>query len=342
MSKLEEVSSKQLVLIDSFDARINHFKVFTFTLLISVVYAIYLWFVCSTIPGIISALLLFGSQIIIGFPATRTFYDMGISNREKLHFIDPYKFTNSGQIHDVEIHIGDISLIFEKFDFQIRKYDAGSLDDLNDLAWFGILVWAGISSTSFYLGTGGHSQCLVGALILFIACCSSYLSGYWTSPSYGFEDDLNHLQYYIERRFKKIDKMIPKTRYSILMQILEKWRSLMIFDFSIEINLGGDSVLEYHLGVPSSEKERIVVKATSNILDNVYDESIRSTTLSKHNWSPERLVTAAGPIVRIVNESSNFSITTKSSFVTNPSMIDESSEITAQVFSEVLSFTNQK
>jgi hypothetical protein len=342
MSKLEEVSSKQLVLIDSFDAKMNHLGVLAFSLLINVVYSFYLWFICSTVSGIISALLLFGSQIAIGFPATRTYYEFGITNRDKLHFIDPPNFISTERIHKVDIHIGEIPLIFEKLELHISKYDDGSLDDLSDLAWFGILVWAAISSTSFYFGVGGYPFCFIGVPVLILACFGSYLSGYWTRRNYGFEDDLSHLQYYIEKRFKTIDALLPESRHRIFVQVLEKWRSLILVDFSIKIEIGDNSALEYHMGYPSTEKERIVVKATSSILNSVYDGSIGSQKLTENNWCTERIETPDGPIVRVINESSDFSVTTRSSFVKRPSMIDESSKRIAEAFLEVLSFANMR
>jgi hypothetical protein len=318
----------------------NHLQVLAFSLFINAIYSFYLWFICSTVHGIISALLLFGSQIAIGFPATRTYYEFGITNRDKIHFIDPPNLISTERIHEVDIRIGEIPLIFEKLELHITKYDDGSLDDLSDLAWFGILVWAAISSTSFYFGVGGYLFCFIGALVLILACFGSYLSGYWTRRNYGFEDDLGHLQYYIEKRLNAIDALIPQSRNRIFVQVLEKRRSLILVDFSIRIEIADNSALEYHMGYPSTEKERIVVKTTSSILNSVYDCSIGSQKLTENNWCTERLETPTGPIVRVINESSDFSVTTRSSFIKTPSMIDESSKKSAEVFQEVLSFTN--
>ena len=177
------------------------------------VYSAFLWFVCSTRPGVMSAILLFVSQIAIGFPATRAYYDLGSSNRENLHFIDPAKFNGNGKKHDVEIHLGEIPLLFEKIDLQIRKYDLGSLDDLSDIAWFGIFVWSAYSSTSFFFRTSSIPQCLIGTIVLLASCLGSYLSGYWTRRNFEFEDDLSHLQYYVENEkveFSQIETILKE------------------------------------------------------------------------------------------------------------------------------------
>ena len=341
MSKFEEVSSKQVVLIDSFEAKMNHLRVLAFSLLIISIYSLYLWFVCSTPPGVWSGLLLFGSQITIGFPAIRAFYELGIVNKEKLHFIDPPTFDEEEPTHEVDIHLGEIPLIFEKLDLQIRKYDDGSLDDLSDLAWFGILVWAAVSSTLFYFDVGGFPLCFAGTLVLILTCFGSYFSGYWIRREFGFEDDLSHLQYFVETRFRNIDASIAENNYRLIVQLLERRRSLVVVDFSILIHLGKELVLRYHLGFPSSEKERITVKADIDVLNSIYGELIKSQIISENNWCTELVDTPTNPSVTVINESSDFSVSKRTSYVSMPSIVDDSSKATAQTFLEVLTITNK-
>jgi len=342
MSKLEEVSSKQLVLIDSSEARKIHLLTFSFTLLIGAVYTTFLWFLCSTIPGVISALLLFGSQLAIGFPASRTYYDLGVSNRGNLQFIDPAKFNGNGEHHEVQVYLGEIPLIFEKIDLQIRKYDKGSLDDLNDLVWFGIFVWSSISSAAFYLGINAYPLCLFGTLILLLACFGSYLSGYWIRRNFGFEDDLNHLQYYIEKRLKDIDSHLPENGARIYVHVLERWRSIILVNFSIRIELGEKSTLEYHMGLPSNEQECIIIRAGDEMSLKTNESLMNALGIVEKGWHTSQAKTPTGSIVRVINESSHFSVNKRSSFVTSPSSIDDSSKVTASIFSSVLSHVTQR
>ena len=341
MSRLEEVSSKRLVLIDSFDARKNHVLMFAFSLLLGLVYGAYLWFVCSTTPGVLSGLLLFGSQIAMGFSATRAYYDLGVSNRENLHFIDPAKFNGNGEHHEVDIHLSEIPLIFEKIDIQIQKYDKGSLDDLSDLVWFGIFVWATYSSASFYLELSDFHLYIVGTLILLVACLGSYLSGYWTKRNFGFEDDLSHLQYYVEKHFKEIDSHLPDDGFRIYVQVLERWRSMVLVNFSAQIKLGDHSTVEYHLGFPSTEPEHIVVKAETELLTKVYKGLVNAPVALENGWKTTLTNTSSGSTILVVNESSDFSVNKRSSFVTSPSIIEDSSKITAASFSKVLSLVSK-
>ncbi len=341
MRKLDEVSSKRLVLVDSFEARKTHILTIAFSMLVGVTYSAFLWFVCSTRPGVISALLLFGSQIAIGFPATRAYYDLGVSNRENLHLLDPAKFNSNSISHDVELHIGEIPLLFEKIDLQISKYDVGSLDDLSDIAWFGIFVWAAFSSTSFFFGIGSFPICLAGTLILLLACLGNYLSGYWTQRNFEFEDDLSHLQYYVEKRLRNIDAHLSKNNARIYVQIFERWRTMSIKDFNVQIKPRADTIVEYHMGFSSSEQERIVVKTESEKIARMYDGLANSQVVIDNGWHTQQKKTPSDSIIEVINRASVFSVNKRSSFVTSPSVIDESSSVTAEVFTKVISLVSE-
>jgi len=336
MNRLEEESTKRHVVIEQFEARWNHFKTLAFSFLLTFVYAAYLWVVCSTRPDVTSALLLFGSQIAIGFPTTRAYYEWGLSNNEKLKLLDPAKLNGKGKHLEVDIHLGDLPLFFEKMDLEIQRYDKGSHDDLNDMAWFGILVWAAVSSTLFFLTISSYPLCIVGSLVLMMACLGGYLSGYWKSRPNSFEDELSHLQYYVERRYKELDEHLPKNGARIYLQLIEQRRSVALLEFSIEVPLGDHNALEFHMGLSSTEQERIVIKTEDDVLKRILHESEKIPEINNNNWMIERIMTSSGPIVRILNQTSDFSILNRFSFVKSPSLIDESSKNVSEIFSRVL------
>jgi len=335
----QKESTKKHIVVDKFEAQINHLKTVAFSILLAIVFSAYLWFVCSTRPSTTSSLLLFISQIAIGFSATRAYYEWGLSNKEKLHFLDPAKINGKGKRFEIDIHIGNLPLFFEKMDLQIRQYDKGSFDDLNDIAWFGIFVWAAVSSSLFFLSINGYSLYMAGSLVLMLACAGSYLSGYWKTRSHSFEEDLSHLQYYIEKRYKDLDEHLSKNNAHFYIQMMEQWRTVGLIDFSIKIPLGNDNALEYHMGLSSTEKERIVIKAEEEVLNRVFDSVKQLPEITDHGWIVERILTPSGPIVRVLNESSNFSIWNRTSYVKSPSLIDTSSKMVGTIFSHVLDFT---
>ena len=334
MSKLEVVSSKRLAVIDSFEARKNHLLTLAFSLLIGIVYSSFLLLVCSVTPGAISGLLLFGSQIAMGLPATRAYYELGFANRENLHFIDPAKFNDAGVQHKIHIHLGEIPLIFEKMELQIRKHDTGSLDDLSDLAWFGIVVWAAFSSTSCFLGFASYLLCLIGSLVFLVVALMSYLSGYRTKREGDFEDDLSHLQYYVEKKLKEIDTYLPERKGSYFLKVIEQRRSLVLVDFSFEISLKDKSIIEYRIGLPSDVLERILITDEDEIL-NIISENVNN------DWHAEWIRSNFNNSILLLNENSDFSMNRRSSFVKSPTFVRDSAIRTAETFSKVLSIVLQ-
>ena len=335
MSKLAEVYSKQPILIDIYSVRKNHLLTLAFSLLIGFVYSLYLWLVCSTTPGVMSGFLLFGSQIAMGIPATRAYYDLGVTNRENLHFIDPAKFSGSSLLHRVGFNLGEVSLIFEKMELRIHKYDKGNPDDLSDLAWFGIFVWAAFSSTMFFLRLSTYSLCLVGTFVFLIASFMSYVSGYRGKRNVDFEDDLSHLQYYVETRLKRINAILAEFETKFYVELHERRRKLILVDFVAEVDIAKESTMVYHAGFPSSEPESITVAARNEILTPLYERLLDSSILASNGWTVEMIDTQAPPILRVGNELSHFSVCNRSSYVTDPSLVAESSKTTAAIILEV-------
>ena len=332
---LAEISSKKLVLVDIYSVRRNHLLILSFSLLIGFVYSSFLFLVCSTTPGVLSGLLLFGSQIAMGIPATRAYYDLGASTRESLHFIDPAQFNDDHSLHTAEFNLGDISLVFEKMDLQIRKYDKGTLDDLSDLAWFGIFVWAAFSSTTYFLKLGSSPLCIVGAVVFLLASLMSYLSGYRSKRNIGFEDDLSHLEYYVDTRLKEIDAVIGPVGAKFFAELHKRRGKLILVDFGVAANVAAETTLVYHLGFPSNESERISVSARTEILSSLQERLLNSTTLSNSGWNLEMIDAQTHSILQMRNQLASFSVCNRSSYVVDPSQITDSSKNTAAIVSEV-------
>jgi hypothetical protein len=169
-----------------------------------------------------------------------------------------------------------------------------------------------------------------------LTCFGGYLSGYWKSRPNSFEDDLSHLQYYVEKRFKELDEHLPDNGARIYLQLIERRRSISLLDFSIEVPLGGNNALEFHMGLSSVESERIVIKADDEVLSRILSEAEQIPEIKNNQWMYERIMTSSGPIVRVLNQVSAFSIMNRSSYVKSPSLIDDSSKSTGQIFSRVL------
>ncbi|MCJ7817818.1 MAG: hypothetical protein MUP60_03105, partial [Candidatus Thorarchaeota archaeon] len=163
MGDLEEAISRKYLLIDTWDVRQQHLLITGFSIMMFVTYWTFMWLVCSMTPSITTALLLLGSQIGLGLPATRAFYDFGVAARGMLKFYDAGILGTDADTENLRITTGDVSLFFERLDLLIRKYDSSARDDLNDLAWFSIVLWAVISSAGIFTTIGGIPICTFGS-----------------------------------------------------------------------------------------------------------------------------------------------------------------------------------
>jgi hypothetical protein len=93
--------------------------------------------------------------------------------------------------------------------------------------------------------------------------------------------------------------------------------------------------LEYHMGFPSSETERILFEGETDILMKVLDDLSKTTFIIDNGWKAEH----SGCTARVINESSDFSLDKRSTFVTSPTIIDNASRTTSDIFSKVLSLS---
>ncbi|MGY5860138.1 MAG: hypothetical protein RTU63_12270 [Candidatus Thorarchaeota archaeon] len=335
MGDLEEVISRKYLLIDTWDVRQQHLLITGFSILMFVIYWMFMWLLCSMTQNITTALLLLGSQIGLGLPATRAYYDFGVSARGMLNFYDAGILGNDSETEDLKINTGDISLFFERLDFQVRKYDSGALDDLNDLAWFTIVVWAIISSAGIFTVIAGIPICAFGSIVLLIACFASYTSGYRTVRGLSFEEDLTHLEYYVARCIKAADLALPKENGTLVLQVAKRGKRSALIDIVVEFCLPSDSVIEYHLGLSSHRQERFIIVTPPESLEVVYSKFKDLSVVNDSTWTLEQVTTQSGPIIRIVNSDGALCICDRSTFVVAPETVEKNTHTTNEILSDI-------
>jgi hypothetical protein len=136
-----------------------------------------------------------------------------------------------------------------------------------------------------------------------------------------------------------MDQYLEKNNARAFLQMSERRRSIALLDFSLEVRLGGENVLEFHMGLSSSEHERFVIKADDKTLDRILSEMQEMKEMQDGSWMTEKIMTSSGPIVRIVHQSSDFSIMNRSSYVTSPRLIDESASDIGSILGKILETT---
>jgi len=280
-------------------------------------------------------MLLLGSQIGLGLPATRAFYDFGVTTRGMLKFYDAGNLGNDVETIDLKVNVGDMPLVFDQLDYQIRKYDSGAIDDLNDLAWFAIFIWAMISSAGIFAQFTGIPLCTFGVIVLVATCFASYASGYRTVQGVSFEEDLHHLEYYIDRCIRSVDSALLAENGKVIVQVSEQGRRTVLIDIVVEFVLSSDFVVEYHIGLSSQRKERFIVVTPADSLDRVYAKFKKIPTVQSANWTLEQITTQSGVIIRIVNLESKLSISDRASFVITPDHVENNILLTQEILTEI-------
>lgn len=337
MGDLEEVVSRKYLLIDTWDVRHRHFLIAGFATLMFGVYWAFMWLLCSLTPNMMTSLLLLGSQIGLGLPATRAFYDFGITTRGMLKFYDAGIHGNDFETEDLKINTGDLPLLFERLEFYIRKYDSGAIDDLNDLAWFVLVVWAVISSAGFFTVIAGIPICSFGSIVLVISCLVCYVSGYRTVQNASFEEDLYHLEYYVDKIIKAIDQALPKENGTVVLQVAKRRRRTILVDIIVEICLREESVIEYHLGLASNKPERFIVVTPPQALDSTYSKLKNLSIMKDSTWTLEQITTQSGRIVRIINSTGSLCVCNRSTFVIAPEIVEKNAQASSEVLTSIAS-----
>ncbi len=340
MVDLEEAIKRKYLLIDTWDVIHQHLLISGFSILMFATYGVFLWLLCSMTPSITTSLLLLGSQIGLGLPATRAFYDFGLTTRGMLKFYDAGILGNDIETEDLKVNIGDIPLFFETLDYQVRKYDSGAIDDLNDLAWFIVVVWAMISAAGILTEFESIPLCLFGVIVLAITCFVSYISGYRTIQGVSFEEDLHHLEYYVDRVTKAVDAVLPEANGHVILQVTKRERRTVLVDIIVEFTLSVNAIIEYHIGLSSHIQERFIMEAPPESLDGVYTMFKELPAVKESGWTFEQVTTQSGRIIRIVNSESILSISNRSTFVISPDLIEKKVLVVKETLSSVANILN--
>jgi hypothetical protein len=337
MGDLEDALNRRFYLIDSWSVHYQQLLLFVISLIIFASYSVFLWILCSLSPNILVLLLLVGTQIGLGLPLTRAYYEFGISTRKTMEIFDPGFHGIKGNGFDLRINTGELPLVFEQLELQISKYDAGKLDDLTDISWFLVIVWAIVSSVAHYISISGQVIFIFGVVVLISSCFLSYASGYWTRSGSLFEEDLHHLEYYIDTFVKTLDSVLPNLNGTLILQLIDRRRNSILVDIALEFVVRKTITLKYHFGLSSSLDEHFVIEAPSEVIDVVYEDLVNSNSIPDTLWTIERVATQSGEIIRIFKSTHRLNISDRGSYVSSPAAIEQRSRATGEVLSTIVS-----
>ena len=335
MGEIEDILERKFLIVDSWDVKHQHMLIFGFSVLMAVTYGLFLWLICSLTPSLIATLFLLTSQITLGLPATRAYYDFGISARRMLRFYDSGVLGSETPTEDLKIRIGDMPLVFERMNIQLQKYDSGAFDDLNDLAWFAVIVWSMVSSLFFYQNFHAFPVCPFGAVVLTIACLASYIGGLRTIQGGSFEEYLNQLEFYIEKHIRYLDAIVPSLDGMVILQVIKRRRKYVPVDVILEFRITKNVIVEYHLGLASHRNERFILEASQAVINWAYSKFRESDTIQKSQWVLEQMKTQSGYILRLIDSQKAINFSDLKSTTMSLSFVEKSVQEAGIILKEI-------
>jgi hypothetical protein len=205
------------------------------------------------------------------------------------------------------------------------------------LVWFAIFVWAVISSAGIFTDFTGIPLCYFGTFVLIILCLVSYRGGFRTIQGSSFEEDLHHLEYYIDTYVKEIDNALPDLNGQVIFQITKRGRRWVLIDIIVEFTFSSETIIEFHLGLSSLEQERIIIVTPSSSLDAAYRKFQELPFIEEDEWTLEQMTTQSGRIIRILNSQAKLCLCDRSTFVVNPELVRNNILTSKNVFFEICS-----
>jgi hypothetical protein len=297
----------EIVFMDWTQVNWMHAKVVALSIVDFILYGIILYVLCALPDPLFSTFAFFAAQVSVGLPTTRTFHSLGQKARRQLILQDPSSINSNWKREEIRSNPEMISRSFEKAHGLAYSKEPDTTDDMNDLVWFVILVWAIVSSAFLRDILGTIYTCLLSTIILAGMALIVYLSGYWSTSTRHVLDDLEELEFYILNRTRRLLKMKISGRcHSSVIWLTKNNKRLLFdvaFDVTLDTNTDASTGIRYVMGIPSREHESITVSSSQQLTARLI-ERIHSLRLVKsEGWLVEPVDSSKGMIVSIKNPS---------------------------------------
>ena len=299
-------------------------------ILFLIIYALLLRDLCSYENSPFSSFLLLSLQVATGISVTRLSQIFGQKSGDYLSIIDPSRLIGSWMPVEVEVPLGTISQLFERFT-NIVGTDEKAVDDVIDIAWFAIITWSVISTALVVAFELFRLLCALGAFVLGVASAFCYRNGFQTGSRKNFDEDLEHLGYYIQSRLAEIFKHLEGAGLVANIRLLVAGKKLVLSDVGVSlmsINETGLSVY-YWIGLSSNRHESIEIR-------NCEDEELKTgleelPVVVTLNWSKGDIDSG----FHIINLSDNISLNDPSSYLSRTSATTEGVELIVASLSSI-------
>ena len=326
--------------LDRRRSNVLHARVLFYGVVSFALFAWILYIICSLDDGLGLGLVLLGGQLIFGLSFTRLYNRFGMLNKEQLRLIDSSSLGEKWGSVEIESNTEEIERLFERVLAEVERTDKSKIDDLNDVAWFGIVVWSMLSSLFFVSFESLSVFCVIGSPVIGMFCIATYLNGYKTTSNDGFEDDILHLEYHIKMRLKAMQKISPRETQPFIawkqknqVSILE---DLGLLYESKSDNESGGAWLKYYIGLPSEMPERFEIRFTSKPNRSVIDCLAGVGLVISLNWKIAFYLETSDLKVVITNKIPRLILADRATLVRNPEDDNEIIQKLTKGFSEIL------
>jgi hypothetical protein len=276
-------------------------------------YALFLNYLCAYTIEPISVVPLVLIQIGVGVVVTRLFQVWGASSAQKASLVDTSRLPASWIPTTVGVTLASLNKMFEQMIAKAGD-DRPEADDVTDFTWFAIIVWAAVSSVAKALFNYSSLVCVSAAGILAICSAICYYSGYRGRAGSAFDEDLEHLRYYVVRRLSEIDSHFSAKHQGFQVHLLGCRNRVALSDAGISLGPSekGNCRVTYWIGLSDNRPETIDVTAVDEADFNIEEILGRTSILQNPAWILKKLSTES---YQIANDSDVFSISEPRSYV---------------------------
>lgn len=306
--------------------------------LIFPLYAIGLTYYKAALFGILLYIVYVSTQIPLGLVLTHYYQILGTRTKRKLKLLDPSKLDADWVSSQQEMHSEDISRLFDDISDQLLRYNPSD-DDVIDLTWFGVIVWAVISTGIAAVFSPSVLFYASPSLVLSGLCLASFYNGYRIAASPLFDENLEHLKHYILSRLSALHVAVGKRYFRPGVRLLSKGKKQVIDDIFIQmLNKSRDNgaVVSYWLGLSSTDDERLDFDVADEHVEAIQGSLMDLAIIADFGWTIDNESKGNGSRVVLRNDQSALRIDVQSTIVLSPSRIKESSEKLADAIKAVI------
>jgi hypothetical protein len=280
------LDNTSFVLLDYSEVKSALLELLLFDIIGFVGYVSLLYLYCVYLEGLVCALMLFLTQLVLGMAATRIHHALGMKTKSKTQLVDPSSMKSRCLKERVSLNFEDLKKFLEFSSSQIPEQQLTTIDDYNDIAWFTILIWSVLSSIIATFLLVDSIVSLFGPLITAFVCAIVFVNGYHSTDLENLRDNLNYLEFYVISRFSALDAISNDYQNNIFVERFSKNGKYILNDFGIGF-FADDAIcnISYYLGLPAHMNEQFEVKVRGDSTSKILKEL--KETLSRQNWSIE-------------------------------------------------------